>query len=89
MGRMSAYVLIGLPFFLAIVLSLLNPQFMSPLWNTGTGHKLIFGGLLMAVFDIGQTSEFYIAHVQQSLHVRDLMRGLGKTPFFAFATPRP
>ena len=47
MGRMSAYVLIGLPFFLAFVLSLLNPQFMSPLWNTGTGHKLIFGGLLM------------------------------------------
>jgi len=47
MGRMSAYVLIGLPFFLAIVLSLLNPQFMSPLWNTGTGHELIYGGLLM------------------------------------------
>lgn len=45
----------------------------------------IFGGLLMAVLDIGQTSEFYIAHVQQSLHVRDLLRGLGKTPFFALA----
>lgn len=45
----------------------------------------IFGGLLMAVFDIGQTREFYLAHVQQSMRVRDLMRGLGKTPFFAFA----
>lgn len=45
----------------------------------------LFGGLLMAVYDIGQTQEFYVAHVMQSLHVRDLMRGLGKTPFFAFA----
>src|SRR5213594_3649988 len=35
----------------------------------------IFGGLLMAVLEIGQPSEFYIAHVQQSLHVRDLIRG--------------
>jgi phospholipid/cholesterol/gamma-HCH transport system permease protein len=45
----------------------------------------IFGGLLMAVFDIGQTSEFYLAHVQHSLTVRDLFRGIGKSPFFAFA----
>ena len=47
MGRMSAYVLIGLPFFLAFALTAINPQFMSPLYNTGTGHKLIYGGLLM------------------------------------------
>jgi phospholipid/cholesterol/gamma-HCH transport system permease protein len=45
----------------------------------------IFGGLLMAVFDIGQTSEFYIAHVKNQLTIADLFRGLGKTPFFAFA----
>src|SRR5438093_2307435 len=45
----------------------------------------IFGGLLMAVFDIGQTSEFYIAHVTHQLTIGDLFRGLGKTPFFAFA----
>lgn len=45
----------------------------------------IFGGLLMAVTDIGQTSDFYMTHVWQSLTVPDLMRGLGKTPFFALA----
>jgi phospholipid/cholesterol/gamma-HCH transport system permease protein len=43
----------------------------------------IFGGLLMAVFDIGQSSGFYIAHVREQLTVHDLFVGLGKTPFFA------
>jgi tight adherence protein B len=47
MGRMSAYTLIGLPFFLAFALTAINPRFMSPLWKTGTGHDLIFGGLVM------------------------------------------
>src|SRR5262249_661867 len=41
----------------------------------------IFGGLLMAVSDIGQTSDFYMSHVWSSLTVPDLLRGLGKTPF--------
>ena len=30
MGRMSAYVLIGLPFFIAIAITLLNPTYMAP-----------------------------------------------------------
>jgi len=47
MGRLSAYTLIGLPFFLAFALTAINPRFMSPLWNTGTGHKLIIGGFVM------------------------------------------
>ena len=47
MGRMSAYVLIGLPFFLAFALTVINPQFMNPLYTTGTGHKLIIGGFVM------------------------------------------
>jgi tight adherence protein B len=47
MGRMSAYVLIGLPFFLAFVLTLINHTYMAPLWDTSTGHKLIFIGLGM------------------------------------------
>jgi len=49
MGRMSAYVLIGLPFFVAGVLTLLNAEYMSPLWDSPTGHKLIFLGLGMMV----------------------------------------
>ncbi|MBV8599137.1 MAG: type II secretion system F family protein [Actinobacteria bacterium] len=47
MGRMSAYVLIGLPFFIALAVTLLNPTYMSPLYHTSTGHMLIVGMLAM------------------------------------------
>ena len=47
MGRMSAYVLIGLPFFMAGAISFLNPGYMSPLLHTSAGHKLIMVGLIM------------------------------------------
>jgi tight adherence protein B len=47
MGRMSAYVLIGLPFFVAFCLTILNAEYMSPLFHTSTGHKLIGLGLGM------------------------------------------
>jgi tight adherence protein B len=47
MGRMSAYVLIGLPFFMAGAIWALNPGYMDPLFHTSTGHKLIFMGLTM------------------------------------------
>jgi tight adherence protein B len=41
MGRMSAYVLVGLPIFLAFILTLINREYMSPLWSTPTGHLMI------------------------------------------------
>ena len=47
MGRMSAYVLVGLPFFIAFAISLLNRQYMEPLFHTSTGHKLIVIGVFM------------------------------------------
>ena len=47
MGRMSAYVLIGLPFFIALALTLLNPGYMAPLYTTSAGHMLIILGLVM------------------------------------------
>ena len=47
MGRMSAYVLVGLPFLMAGAIWTLNPGYMDPLFHTSTGHKLIFMGLLM------------------------------------------
>ena len=50
MGRASAYVLIALPFFIAFALTLLNPSYMAPLYNTSTGHQLIIGGLVMMAF---------------------------------------
>jgi tight adherence protein B len=47
MGRMSAYVLVGLPFFMAAIVSLMNPAYMSPLFHSGTGHIMIIAGLVM------------------------------------------
>jgi tight adherence protein B len=47
MGRMSAYVLVGLPFVLAAVLTLINRNFMAPLWQDHIGHMLIIVGLTM------------------------------------------
>jgi tight adherence protein B len=41
MGRMSAYVLGGLPFGVALLISVINPSYMSPLWHTSTGHTLV------------------------------------------------
>jgi tight adherence protein B len=49
-GRMSAYVLAGLPFGVALLISLISPTYMSPLWHTSTGHILVAGGLLMLTF---------------------------------------
>jgi tight adherence protein B len=46
MGRMAAYVLIGLPFFLAFMFTLINPDYMRPLWETSAGHKIVISGLV-------------------------------------------
>jgi tight adherence protein B len=50
MGRAGAYVLIGLPFFIALMITIINPTYMDPLYNTSTGHKLIYTGLAMMAF---------------------------------------
>jgi tight adherence protein B len=46
-GRASAKVLIGLPFFLACALTLINHEYMRPLFHSKTGHMLITASLLM------------------------------------------
>lgn len=49
-GRMSAWVLIALPFGLAAVMAVTNPGFLSPLFRTGTGQVLLaVGAALMVV----------------------------------------
>jgi tight adherence protein B len=50
MGRASAYVLMGLPFFIGFVITIMNPRYMDPLYTTSTGHKLIMAGLAMMCF---------------------------------------
>jgi tight adherence protein B len=47
MGRVSAYVLVGLPFFIALAITLLSPTYMAPLYHTSAGHILIGTGLGM------------------------------------------
>ena len=47
MGRMSANVLLGMPFVIAGLLCLINYTYMSPLFDTHTGHILIAIALTM------------------------------------------
>ena len=47
MGRMSAYTLVGVPFFIGAVVSAMNPGYMRPLFHTHSGHLLLFIGFVM------------------------------------------
>jgi tight adherence protein B len=47
MGRAGAYVLIGLPFVIAAAITLMNSDYMAPLYYSSTGHKLMFVGFSM------------------------------------------
>lgn len=43
----------------------------------------ILGGLLIAVYELGQSPTFYVNQVITSLQFRDVLTGTGKAPFFA------
>jgi tight adherence protein B len=47
MGRASAYVLVGVPFFMLGSITLLNGEYMSPLYHTATGQKMMMLGVVM------------------------------------------
>jgi tight adherence protein B len=47
MGRASAYVLVGVPFFMLGTITLLSAEYMDPLYHTSTGHKMLIGGCVM------------------------------------------
>jgi len=47
MGRASAYVLVGIPFFMLISITVMNGEYMDPLYHTSTGHMLMAAGLVM------------------------------------------
>jgi tight adherence protein B len=47
MGRMSAYTLVGIPFFLAGMITLINRTYMDPLFHSNAGHLMIIVGLSM------------------------------------------
>ena len=46
-GRLSAWILCLLPFFLAAAINLVNPRFMSVLWTDPMGLKMIYAALVM------------------------------------------
>lgn len=47
MGRMTAYVLVALPFVVAFAIELLNPEYLDPLVGTTIGRVLIVMALVM------------------------------------------
>lgn len=46
-GRLSAYILIGLPLFLAVYMLTLRPEYIRPLYTTGMGIAMIIAAALL------------------------------------------
>jgi tight adherence protein B len=51
MGRLSAQVLLGMPFVMAALLTLINHDYMRPLFATRTGHLMI--GVAVCMMTLG------------------------------------
>ncbi|MCW2926484.1 MAG: putative type secretion system integral rane subunit, partial [Thermoleophilia bacterium] len=50
MGQASAYVLLAMPIVLGLVLTLMNPAFMEPLYTTSMGHMMMAAGAVSMTF---------------------------------------
>jgi tight adherence protein B len=48
-SRMSAWLLCGLPIFIAVVVTIMNPDYMSVLWKDQRGHYLIAAALFLQI----------------------------------------
>lgn len=48
-GRLSGYVLVGLPFFLLAVLLYINPEYVRPLWEHPMGRKMSAFGIVSQI----------------------------------------
>jgi tight adherence protein B len=48
-SRMSAWLLCGLPIFVAIAVTVMNAEYMSVLWKDERGHKLIAAAMLLQI----------------------------------------
>jgi tight adherence protein B len=48
-GRLTGYVLMALPAFLAIALSLINPEHMNVLFKERIGQMMLMGTILLQV----------------------------------------
>ena len=48
-SRMSAWILCGLPVFVALTVTVMNPNYMSVLWSDPRGHKLLAAAITMQI----------------------------------------
>ena len=48
-SRLSAWLLCGLPIFVAIMVTIMNPEYMSVLWKDPRGHYLIAAALFLQI----------------------------------------
>ena len=48
-SRMSAWILCGLPIFVALAVTIMNPEYMSVLWRDPRGHYLIAAAMTLQV----------------------------------------
>jgi tight adherence protein B len=48
-SRLSAWLLCGLPIFVAVAVTLMNPDYMSVLWKDPRGHNLIAAAVFMQI----------------------------------------
>lgn len=48
-SRMSSWILCGLPVFVAVVVSVMNPDYMSVLWRDPRGHNLLWAAGFMQI----------------------------------------
>ncbi len=55
-----------------------------PLLTILADTMALFGGLLMGLFEIGQSRAYYMGHTLGALTITDVVSGVGKTVFFAF-----
>ncbi|MET0648384.1 MAG: type II secretion system F family protein [Pyrinomonadaceae bacterium] len=46
-SRMSAWILCGLPVFVALAVTIMNPEYMSVLWTDPRGHNLLYAAGVM------------------------------------------
>jgi tight adherence protein B len=48
-SRMSAWILCGLPLFVALAVTFMNPDYMSVLWKDPRGHNLLYAAGFMQI----------------------------------------
>jgi tight adherence protein B len=49
-GRFTSYVLLSLPAFLAVALSILNPDHMAPMFRERMGQMMLMGAMVLQAF---------------------------------------